>query len=91
MKFLVISQLKYPTTPFPKDLVENKMKAIEQAIKDGKFQMYYAPGWDKNVSIEEHDSIEEIYEGIKDLSQYYNVEIYPLVDFTIRKEELVNM
>ena len=79
MKFLVIFQ---PKGAVPSDITERNKKIVEQAIKDDKIlEMYYVPGWNKHVSIEEHDNAEAMLEQLQDNYIYGDVEIYPLVDY----------
>lgn len=81
MKFLVIAQQKENGPTASTDEREKMLQRIEQRVKAGKMEVYYMPGWNKNVSIEEHESMVEALEAIKNPSKYNNFEIYPLMDW----------
>ena len=65
-------------------------KDAEQRLKDGKLEIYYIPGWDKNISIEEHENMAEVLKALKFPSNNYNFEIYPLMDYKETRDILDN-
>ena len=86
MKFLVVTQAKEAYFKAPASTIENNMKRVKQAAKDGKIlEIYLIPGWNKTVSIEEHDNAQEILDAVSPMLEYVNFEIYPLADFDLSK------
>ena len=88
MKFLVISKSKETASAAPpkviRQLYESTFKQLKQAMKEGKIpEFYYAPGWGRAVSIQEHDSAEEVTKMIEGtpIAPYMNFEVYPLANF----------
>ena len=88
MKFLVISSFKDSVSALPPDVAKQIMGVsldhINQARKEGKIlEIYVMPGWGRSMSIEEHDSAEELNRnlGISPIAPFINFEVYPLADF----------
>jgi muconolactone delta-isomerase len=86
MKFLVISQRKEAGYKIPASTRENNIKAVKQAVKDGKIlDIYQIPGWNKTVTIEEHDNAQEMLDAVGPMLEYLNFEVYPLADFDLSR------
>jgi len=89
MKFLVISEAKdvYYTLSSDerKKLSNASTDYVTKAIKAGEIlEFYNIPGWNRTVSIEQYESVEELYEHFEGepLYPYTKFEVYPL-----RKDE----
>jgi len=87
MKFLVINTFKKPATSFPQTDVQkmfnDTMKLMEQYRKSGTIlAMYFIPGWNKAVTIEEHKSADTLLQNLSGhpMADFMNFEIYPVVD-----------
>lgn len=88
MKFLVISTFKDTFYAHSSDEIKQMVGGAVDFIKQMKEQkkileIYTIPGWNRNVSIEEHDSSDELYEHLHAAphAPYTNFEVYPLADF----------
>ena len=87
MKFLVINTIKKPVPSLPqttlKKMWDDTMKDVEQWRKAGTIlAMYYIPGYDKVVTIEEHNSAETLLQHLSghQMRDFFSWEVYPLVD-----------
>ena len=81
MKFLVISKRKDDAPTSMTAEMEKNYQEVEQRQKAGKMELYYMPGWNKGVSIEEHENMAEALKALKSGYKYNNFEIYPLMDW----------
>jgi len=87
LKFLVISEPKdiYYSMPANdrKKIDDAATENVKKAIKAGEFlEVYSIPGWDRSASIEEYDSIEQLYNHFErdPYYPYLNFEVYPLYE-----------
>jgi muconolactone delta-isomerase len=90
MKFLVISEFKdiYYSLPAAerKQINDASDSYFKKAMKAGAFLEFYSiPGWNRAVSVEQYDSIDELYNHFEGDPNYPYVkfEVYPL-----KKEEI---
>jgi hypothetical protein len=88
MKFLVIGTFIKPWPSYPQATLqkmwEDTFKGLEKNKKAGIMQsMYYMPGWEKVVSIEEYKSADAIMEvfTLHPWGDSIKWEVYPLADF----------
>jgi len=82
MKYLVISKRKDNAPTSMTAEMEKNQQEVEQRQKDGKIQeMYYVPGLNQVMSIEEHENMTDVLKAIKAGSKFGNFEIFPLMDW----------
>ena len=96
MKFLVISHLKDTFSTLPPSVVrqlwEANMELVNQARKAGKIrEIYWIPGWNRGVSIEDKKSAEEVVQTLSGspMFAFLNFEVYPLADFDESRKVLL--
>jgi muconolactone delta-isomerase len=85
IKFLVISEAKDIFYAMPAEergkIEEATNNLLEQDIKAGAIlEFYNIPGWDRSVSIEQYESVEELYKHFEKYAiyPYTKFEVYPL-------------
>jgi muconolactone delta-isomerase len=85
MKFLVISEGKdilYAMSAEERGKIEETTtNSLKQGVKAGEIlEFYNIPGWNRTVSIEQYESVEELYKHFEGepLYPYIKFEIYPL-------------
>jgi hypothetical protein len=87
MKFLVIASFKKQAPPVRpttvKKLFNDMLKLIERARKAGTIlEMYYIPGYEKTVTIEEHNNAETLLQNLSGnpMADFIDWEVYPLAE-----------
>jgi muconolactone delta-isomerase len=92
-KFLVISETKdiyYTLSADEREKLSNaSTDYVRKAIKAGEIlEFYNIPGWNRTVSIEQYESVEELYKHFEGepLYPYTKFEIYPLRKGDIQTE-----
>ena len=89
MKFLVINTFSKTKPSLPqttlKKMWDETLNTMEQYRKAGTIlEMYFIPGWNKVVSIEDHKSADTLLQILSGhpFGNYMNFEVYPLEDFS---------
>ena len=93
MKFLVIADYKDIYYALPenerKQITDETTNYVKKAINAGTImEMYSIPGWNRNVSIEQYDSLEALYNHFSEnpIYPYIKFEIYPLQEGEIQTD-----
>lgn len=85
MKFLVIVEYKdiyYSLPSAERKKIDDADKEFSQKMIDSGdvLEVYYIPGWNRYVAIEQYESIEKLYEHFEEDPSfpYLKFEVYPL-------------
>ena len=88
MKFLVMSSFKDTYFTLPPDKIKKIMEGTYEVLRQSRntgtlLDLYYIPGWDRAVGIEEHDSAEKLNQHLSSTpaAPFLKFEVYPLSDF----------
>ena len=90
MKFLVITESKdiyYTLSTDEREKLSNaSTDYVRKAIKAGEIlEFYNIPGWNRTVSIEQYESVEELYKHFEGYPgyPYGHFEVYPIIESDI--------
>jgi muconolactone delta-isomerase len=93
IKFLVISEAKDILYAMPAEervkIQETTTNSLKQGVKAGEIlEFYNVPGWNRTVSIEQYESVEELYKHFEGdpIYPYTRFEVYPLLKGDIQTE-----